>query len=470
MKKIGVYIRVSTEEQARIQDGSLVSQKNCIIEYIEHQNKISKDWGQIFEFYCEEGKSAKNLNRPEFRRLLLDVQSGHVNLIISTELSRLSRNIRDFCEVWNLLKKHNCNFITLREQFDTTSAAGEMMVFNLINFAQYERKQTAERISANWNSRAKRGLLNGGTIPLGYNRNTKNKGELIVNDAESAIVNKIYEMFLTEGSVRKTQAAITALGIYNKKYTNKHGLEKGGKPFSADTLQSLLTNKIYIAKREVKEKSGEVTYIQAAWLSIIDDMTFKQIQERLTKNKNKYKPDEWKNHPFSLTELLVCGECGKPMGGKSGTGRKEKHFYYGYAQIKNPFTKENSHKCQIKNVRAPRMEEIVLKSLKQLLSDPRLIQKWIQIYKSNVSQDLPQVQSRQKQLNSDIQVTSKKINNLVQRVSELPADLPADLFFEQIKQLSLKIEEMKQAKENRFVKNIRGLVFELQVFQVYDKA
>ena len=76
--KIGLYIRVSTEEQARIQDGSLVSQKNRIIEYIEHQNKISKDWGQIFEFYCEEGKSAKNLNRPEFRRLLSDVQSGHL--------------------------------------------------------------------------------------------------------------------------------------------------------------------------------------------------------------------------------------------------------------------------------------------------------------------------------------------------------------------------------------------------------
>ena len=448
MKKIGVYIRVSTEEQARIQDGSLVSQKNRIIEYIEHQNKISKDWGQIFEFYCEEGKSAKNLNRPEFRRLLSDVQSGQINLIISTELSRLSRNIRDFCEVWDLLKKHSCNFITLREQFDTTSAAGEMMVFNLINFAQYERKQTAERISANWNSRAKRGLFNGGTIPLGYDRNTKNKGELIVNEAESATVKKIYEMYLTEGSVRKTQAAITALGIYNKKYTNKHGLEKGGKPFSVDTLQSLLTYKIYIAKREVKEKSGEVSHIQAAWLPIIDEVTFNQVQERLTKNKNKYKPDEWKNHPFSLTELLVCGECGKPMGGKSGTGRKEKHFYYGHAQIKNPFTKENTHQCQIKNVRAPRMEEIVLKSLKQLLNDPQLIQKWVQIYRSNVSQDLPQVQSRQKQLDLDIQVISKKINNLVQRVSELPTDLPADLFFEQIKQLNLKIQDMKKAKEN----------------------
>ena len=166
MKRIGVYLRVSTEEQARIQDGSLVSQKNRITEYIEHQNRMKANWGSVTEFYCDEGKSAKDMNRPEFRRLLIDVQAGRIDLIISTELSRLSRSIRDFCEIWDLFKKHNCNFITLREQFDTTTAAGEMMVFNLINFAQFERKQTAERISANWQSRAKRGLFNGGSIPL----------------------------------------------------------------------------------------------------------------------------------------------------------------------------------------------------------------------------------------------------------------------------------------------------------------
>ena len=425
MRKVGIYIRVSTEEQARIQDGSLVSQKNRIIEYVDHQSKMNKNWGSIIEFYCDEGKSAKDMNRPEFRRLLSDVQAGRISLIISTELSRLSRSIRDFCEIWDLLKKHNCNFITLREQFDTTNAAGEMMVFNLINFAQYERKQTAERISANWESRAKRVLFNGGTIPLGYDRNTKNKGELLINEQEAIQVQKVFEIFLSEGSVRKAQMKLTEIGIRNKSYINKHGLAKGGNCFSVDTLQSVLTNKIYIAKRRVKDKSGEITLIQAAWKPIIDEVVFNQVQERLTKNKNKYKPDEWKNHPFSLTELLVCGECGKPMGGKSGTGRsKEKHFYYGHAQIKNPFTKELAHECQIKNVRAPRIEEIVLNSLKQLLNDPQLIEKWVSIYRSKVNQELPEVQSRQKRIESEILAASKKVSNLVRRVSELPTDVP----------------------------------------------
>lgn len=194
--------------------------------------------------------------RPEFLRLLNDVKLGRIDLIVTTELSRLNRNIPDFCEVWDLFKSHKASFITLRENFDTTTASGEMMVFNLINYAQYERMQTSERIAANWPSRSKRGLFNGGTIPLGYDRNPKNKGELVVNQEEALLVQKIFSTFLEHETVRRTQATLTEQGIYNKKFTNKHGLEKGGKPFSVDTLQSLLTSKTYLDLKEVRHKGG----------------------------------------------------------------------------------------------------------------------------------------------------------------------------------------------------------------------
>jgi site-specific DNA recombinase len=448
MKRVGIYIRVSTEEQARIQDGSLVSQKNRLLEYIEFQNKRESSWGTVVEVYCDEGKSAKNMKgRPEFLRMLSDVKTGRIDLIVATELSRLNRNIKDFCEVWDLLKEHKASFVTLRENFDTTTASGEMMVFNLINYAQYERKQTSERIAANWLSRSKRGLWNGGTIPLGYDRNPKNKAELAVNVGEAKAVKKIFEVFLEQETVRKTQSTVTDLGIYNKKYTNKHGIEKGGKPFSVDTLQSLLTNKAYIGIKELRHRDGSVEDIKAIWPAIIDEDVFRKVQERLAKNKNRYKPESWKVYPFPLTELVQCGECGKSLGGKSGTGRKEKHHYYGHAQIKNPFTKETVRQCQVKNVRAPRLEEIITKSLQSLLNDPRLIEKWIEIYRSKTAGELPDVQSREKQLDQEIQATTKKISNLVQRVAELPAEVPADPFYEQIKQLNQKLTEAKYAKE-----------------------
>ena len=174
---------------------------------------------------------------------------------------------------------------------------------------------------------------------------------------------------------------------------------------------------------------------------------FLKVQERLAKNKNRYKPESWKVYPFPLTELIQCGECRKPLGGKSGTGRKEKHHYYGHAQIKNPFTKETVHQCQVKNVRAPRLEEIVTKSLRSLLNDPNLIEKWIEIYRSKTSKELPEVQNRTKQLDQEIQGLTKKINNLVQRVSELPPEVPAEPFYDQIKQLNQKLTEAKLVKE-----------------------
>ncbi len=111
------------------------------------------------------------------------------------------------------------------------------------------------------------------------------------------------------------------------------------------------------------------------------------------------------------------------------------------------------------------MEEIVLNSLKQLLNDPQLIEKWVAIYRSKVNQELPEVQSRQKQIESEILNITKKINNLVQRVSELPNDLPADLFYEQIRQGQLKIQELKLAKE-KLAKDI----FEAMKHEIDEKG
>ena len=178
----------------------------------------------------------------------------------------------------------------------------------------------------------------------------------------------------------------------------------------------------------------------------------------MSKNKNRYKPDSWKVYPFPLTELVQCAECGKSLGGKSGTGRKEKHHYYGHPQIKNPFTKENTQPCQVKNVRAPRLEEIVTRSLRGLLNDPGVIETWIEIYKSKTSTELPDVQSQAKKLDQEIQTTSKRISNLIQRISELPAEVPADAFFEQIKQMTAKINDLKLMKQKIMTKemDLRG--------------
>jgi site-specific DNA recombinase len=450
MKKVGIYLRVSTEEQARIQEGSLVSQRQRAIEYIEGQNRRDDSWGRLIEVYSDEGKSAKDMNRPEFQRLLNDVRSGQIDLILSTELSRLSRSIHDFCELWTLFKKHNVSLVTLREQFDTTTASGEMMIFNLINFAQYERKQTAERISANWMSRAKRGLWNGGSIPFGFDRNPVKKAELLPHPTESLQVKEIFDLFLEIGSVRKTCLALSERGIFTKRYTNKHGVEKGAKHITVMSLQRILTNRAYIGIREIGVSKGKkLELVPASWKPLISVELFTQVQERLALNKNKYKPEEWKRHSYPLTEMLVCGECGKHLGGKSGTSKnKESHFYYGHPRQLNSDGVTHLKRCRLESVRAERIEDILLKSLKSIASDEKLLDHWLDIYAKGKQTDRPAVQGKIKSLETDVLTLTRRNENLIERLSELPKEIPADGIYKQIQANSDKVKELTHSLES----------------------
>lgn len=451
MRRIGIYLRVSTEEQARIQDGSLVSQRQRLIEYVDGQNRRDANWGVIVDFYCDD-KSAKDMNRPEFQRLLTDVKIGRINLILSTELSRLSRSLKDFCEVWDLFKKNDTGFITLREQFDTTTAAGEMMVFNLMNFAQYERKQTAERISANWASRAKRGLWNGGSIPLGFNRNPKSPGELLPNDEEAKTVNEIFKTFLNVGSVRETCREMSRRGVFSKRYTNKHGIEKGGGHFTVPSLFRILTNRAYIGLREINKSKSEAEVVPASWSAIVDEKLFEKVQKKLASNKNKYKPDEWKKYPYPLTERLVCGECGKKLGGKSAHGKNRKHHYYAHPRQLHSDGVSQHKRCRVETVRAERMEDILLKSVKNLLQTQGLIEKWLEVYATSNNSEIPALEGKLKTIEGEIERKQKRIQNLVQRIADLPPEIPADSFYSQMKEWSQKIQDLQNAKKELLAK------------------
>ena len=447
MKRIGIYLRVSTEEQARIQDGSLVSQRARLIEYVEGQNRRDPNWGTIIDFYLDD-KSAKDMNRPQFQRMLHDVRTGRINLILSTELSRISRSLKDFCEVWDLFKKHKTGFITLREQFDTTTAAGEMMVFNLMNFAQYERKQTAERISANWLSRAKRGLFNGGQVPLGFDRNPKSPGELLVHPVESKVVREIFEAFLAVGSVRETCRELSRRGVFSKHYVNKHGFEKGGGHMTVPSLFRILTNQAYIGLREFSKSPNETDVVKASWPALVDVETFNRVQARLTKNRNKFKPDQWKRYPYPLTELLICGECGKHLGGKSAHGKTRKHHYYGHPRQINSDGVTHLKRCRLERVRAERIESILLASLKKLIRTPGLIEHWLEIYVKSTQSEIPALEARLKSIDSEIESHSRRAQSLVLRISDLPPDLPADAFYEQIRVTNQKLAELSFTKQD----------------------
>lgn len=446
MKKVALYIRVSTEEQARIQEGSLVSQRQRLNEYVDGQNRRTKNWGFVSGVYVDEGKSAKDMNRPEFQRMLQDLRLGKIDLILATELSRLSRSIRDFCELWDLFKKHNSSFVTLREQFDTTTAAGEMMVFNLINFAQFERKQTSERITANFKSRAERGLWNGGQLPLGYKRNPENPGKLLVDKSEAKTVRLIFKTFLDTGNLRETCIILNEQGFRTKAYTNQKGEPAGGNYFTVQSLHHLLTNSTFLGLREINKKRGDKTKVKAQWDGIIDKPTFAAVQKKLERNKRKFKPDSWKTYPYPLTGIATCGECGKALNGKSAHGKNKKHHYYDHPRTLMGNGDGHLHKCQIQRLRAPKVEELVLSSLKTLLTDQKRIKEGVRIYQKNKLKSSPLALNQIKSVTTELKQAESKEKNIISRISELPSGICAEPFYEKLKLVQNEIQEKQLIK------------------------
>jgi site-specific DNA recombinase len=166
---------VSTEEQAENPEGSIRNQEDRLRSAIQQRN-LDGPFGEVAGVFIDRAKSGKDTNRSELQKLLTAIRKHEINLVMVSELSRLSRSIKDFSGIWEMMQENGCGFLSLREAFDTTTAAGEMVLYTVANIAQFERRQVSERVSANIQARAARGLYNGGCVPLGYgtSRNREN--------------------------------------------------------------------------------------------------------------------------------------------------------------------------------------------------------------------------------------------------------------------------------------------------------
>ena len=142
----GLYIRVSTQRQAAVQEGSLDTQEARLRSYVDYKSCGSVDSWQVVEVYREEGHSGKDLKRPEFERLMQDVQSGRVNTVIVWKIDRLTRSLNDFSALWQALQDRGVELVSLNENFDTSTAIGRAMLSIVLVFAQLEREQTGEKV------------------------------------------------------------------------------------------------------------------------------------------------------------------------------------------------------------------------------------------------------------------------------------------------------------------------------------
>lgn len=465
--KVAFYKRVSTEEQAENPEGSIRNQEDRLRQALAYKNSQS-NFGELVGIYTDAGISAKDMRRPQLQDLLRAVKNGEVNLVMVTELSRLSRNTRDFIQMWDLMREHGCRFQSLREDFDTTNAAGELVLFQLMNLAQFERRQVSERVEANFQARAARGLHNGGSVPVGYIRHPEKPGHLAVDKEMAELVRRSFEIFLKEGSLRKAVVRLNDAGYRLRQNRSGGGSIKRIGLFTVDNLQAILRNKAYIGIRVYKAKD-EVKEATASWPALINEKVFARAGSLLSKNKSKLKPlGERRKLPYILSGTLFCEKCGSSMSGKSATGNGGKIGYYEHtwATKRDSGLTKKIFKCDPHRIQSKIIEPLVWSEFSKFVIDSKFV---AQIFKK--AQALQKLNPRLKEtdrLKARLSGINSQAAALTERPSELPPGVPATPIYEQMRKLESLRLEMSEALEQNQERGKDSKVSSLETFESFS--
>lgn len=442
MRKVCLYIRVSSEEQARVHEGSLISQRHRLEEYVRARNLIDSNWGKITAVFVDEARSGKNTNRPQYQEMLKAVEQKKVDTILVTELSRLSRSIKDFCALWDFLKAKQAQFLSLREQFDTTSAAGEMMMFSIMNFAQFERMQTSERVSANFEARASRGLVNGGLPSLGFDLIPEKKGTFTINVEEAAAVRRIFETFQEMGSLAATLRCLNKQGLTTKRHLKKDGTSFGGKEWTLNALWRVLRNRHYLGEREVYRKGKQQPdVVKALWPAIISQHLFDSVQNILKTNHLRYKPESTRTFDYIYSSLVFCSQCHASLIGISSKGRQGKKYVY-YAH------KKKSTTCTIVRADAEKLHELLRRRFRNLANNEALIQRLYQDADLQKVFAKPEREERLDGIKKELRKLQNSASNLLDQIQAWTSSEVPNLLQERLQSLETRIVSLEGEQEN----------------------
>lgn len=307
-KNAGIYIRVSTEDQAR-EGFSLGEQQEKLEQLCKY-----KDY-KVFKIYKDAGISAKDMeHRPAFQQMLQDMRAGKINYIVAYKLDRVTRSVKDLEVLISDLEKHNCYLVCDRDDVNTSTANGRFFVRMLTVLSQLEIEIVSERTKFGLTVAIKSGHIPG-TCPLGYKRDESKK--IIIDETTKDVILRIFNMYL-EGKSFQTIANILN---EEKVLTPKNWTDA--------TIEKIINKKIYVGdyeryKRVAKEQGIETVVYHDVVEPIITRAMYEDVQRQKEINQRAYCRDRI----YIFMQKLVCPKCGKTMTCKGAGGKKKKYMYY----------------------------------------------------------------------------------------------------------------------------------------------
>ena len=352
--RCAIYTRVSTDHGLDQEFNSLDAQYDAASAYIKSQAHAG--WALIRSRYDDGGYSGGSTDRPDLQRLLDDIRARKIDVIVVYKVDRLTRSLADFAKLVELFDAQGVSFVSVTQQFNTTTSMGRLTLNVLLSFAQFEREVTSERIRDKIAASKRKGLWVGGPLPLGY---AMKDDKIAAVEDEAERVRLIYRRYLELSGVNALVRDLRDKDIRTKARRRTTGAIRGGIPFGRGSLFYLLRNRFYIG--EVKYK-GEI--LPGEQPAIMERELFDAVQQKLT--------DQWshRNHAKTKSDHLLTGllydDAGHRMIPTHATKAGIRYRYY----VSLPHLKGESKTVSVGSVSripATDIEDIIVKSVKEHL-------------------------------------------------------------------------------------------------------
>jgi site-specific DNA recombinase len=315
--RCAIYTRKSTDEGLEKDFNSLDAQREACAAFIQSQKH--EGWTGLPTLYDDGGYSGGTMERPALQRLLVDIEAGRVDVIVVYKVDRLTRALSDFAKLVEIFDRRGVSFVSITQQFNTTTSMGRLTLNILLSFAQFERELIGERVRDKVAASKKKGMWMGGTVPLGYDVTDR---KLVINKAEARTVADIYRRYLRLKSVRALGIELAAAGIRSKRRVRPDGTEHGNQRFSQGALYLLLQNRTY---------RGEATHKGNAYpgehSAIVDKQLWDAVQAVLAENRVARATGANTKQPSLLTGM-VFDDAGERLTPTWSVKKGTRYRYY----------------------------------------------------------------------------------------------------------------------------------------------
>src|SRR6266404_2806074 len=359
--RCAIYTRKSSEEGLEQEFNSLQAQREACEAFIESQRQ--EGWVCLRAAYDDGGFSGARMDRPALQQLLADLTAGRVDTVVVYKIDRLTRSLADFAKIVEILDARGASFVSVTQQFNTTTSMGRLTLNVLLSFAQFEREVIGERIRDKIAASKQKGMWMGGVPPLGYRAQDR---KLVIVDSEAKIVRFIFRRYAELGSVRLLKDELEARGIRSKLRTSASGRISGGKPFARGALYLMLQNRIY---------RGEIVHREQSHFGehepIIDQELWDAVQAQLASNAAQ-RNDGGKTRPLSLLVGMLFDGDGNRMTPSHAVKKATRYRYYVSGSL---ITKDRTETSAGLRIPAAEIEHLVSSRVHRWLLDPGSIYK-----------------------------------------------------------------------------------------------